>query len=487
MADLFKNMEHSITRRTFMQAASVSLASMYLASPIIAAGTKKKPNILVILADDATYNDLPMFGGTNVKTPRIDRFVSEGKLFKKAYTTMSMCQPCRTELYTGNYPMRTGTCWNHTTTLPDTKSVCHHLDKLGYRVGLAGKSHVVPKQVFPFDDVKGFEDNCVAPTADYNCDGIYNYMTANNNQPFFLTIGLVVPHVLWTVGDASHFKPKELKLPPNLVDTPKTRQDYACYLAEIEVLDKKVGDILDTLEKSSHAENTIVIFTSEQGSQFPGCKWTNYECGVHTGLTVRWPGHVKPATSTDAIVQYCDVLPTLIEAVGGKARKNQFDGTSFLDVLLDKTEHHRDYAFAMHNNLPEGSAYPIRAVRDKQYRYIRNLMSENLHIQKYIMGKEHTHYWQSWMLAAGERENAYKLVNRYMKRPAEELYDSENDPYELNNLIDNPEYSKIKQRLSNELDRWMKEQGDPGAELDTKAVYESSRNANTRKWPYYPR
>ncbi len=466
-----------MNRRSFMKAAALTATAGGLVNNAFASDIRKKPNILIILADDATYNDLSLYGGGNVKTPRIDQFASESKTFNKAYLTMSMCQPCRTELYSGLYPMRSGTCWNHCQTLPETKSVCHYLGDLGYRVGLAGKNHVTPRHCFPFDNVEGFQDNCVAATADYKCDGIQKYMEADKSQPFCLVVGLVVPHVLWTVGDAKHFRLKELKLPANFVDTPATRRDYASYLAEIEVLDKKVGDILDTLEKSGQADNTLVIFSSEQGSQFPGCKWTNYECGVHTGFVARWPGHVKPGGRTDAIIQYADVVPTLIEAAGGNVKTDKFDGTSFLNVLLDKAETHRTYAYAMHNNVPEGSPFPIRSVCDDRYRYIRNLLPDNLHIQKYVMGKSHTHYWQSWMLAAGEKEDAYKLVNRYMRRPAEELYDNGKDPFNLNNLANDEHYGDIKKRLSNELDRWMKEQGDPGAALDTKEKLIQSRQS----------
>ncbi|MBN2064256.1 MAG: sulfatase [Sedimentisphaerales bacterium] len=451
----------------FFRKNIIILASLFISTTLWAAeDNQPRPNILVVLGDDATFSDLSLYGGTNVRTPRLEKFASEGKVFNRAYLCMSMCQPCRTELYTGLYPMRTGTCWNHCKTLPGTKSVCHHLGELGYRVGLAGKNHVVPKEVFPFDNVKGFEDNCVAATADYNCEGIANYMSADKEQPFFLVVGLTTPHVVWTVGDASHFKPKELKLPANFVDTPETRRDYAAYLAEIEYMDKQLGDILDTLEKSGQADNTIVIFSSEQGAQFPGCKWTNYETGVRTGMAIRWPGHIAAQSRTEAIVQYADVLPTVVELAGGEVSPGIFDGSSFADVLLDKKQEHRQYAYAMHNNMNEGSPYPIRSVRDKQYRYIRNLMPERMHIQKYVMGVNHTHYWRTWLFAAGQREDAYKLVNRYMSRPAEELYNTEIDPYELNNLACDPQYSQIKEKLSEELDKWMAEQKDPGAALD---------------------
>lgn len=465
-----------MNRRSFVQKASALLGTAMLPNLAIAEANLKRPNILIIMADDATFNDLPLYGGSNVQMPRLAQLASEGKTFNRAYLAMPMCQPCRTELYTGLYPMRSGTCWNHCSTLPGTKSVGHYLGDWGYRVGLTGKSHVTPSSCFPFEKVDGFETDCVAPTANYDCGGIQKFMT-DDTKPFCLVVGLVVPHVLWSVGDAKHFDPQKLKLPGNFVDTAQTRQDYAAYLAEIEVLDKKIGDILGTLEKSGKADQTLVIFTSEQGSQFPGCKWTNYDTGVHTGFVVRWPGKVRPNTRTDALIQYADVLPTLIQAAGGTVKAGQFDGTSFLDVLLDKKQSHRQYVYAMHNNVPEGAPYPIRAVRDARYSYIRNLLPEEIHIQKYVMGVPHTHYWNSWMLAAGERDRAYKLVSRYMKRPAEELYDLGQDPWELNNLASDPASKDVKTRLSNELDRWMKDQNDPGAALDTRERLRQSRQS----------
>lgn len=433
-----------------------------------------KPNILVVIGDDCTYNDLSIYGGTNVNTPRLEKFAGEGMLFTNAYLAMAMCQPCRTELYTGLYPMGTRTCWNHCQSLPETKSVCHHLGELGYRVGLAGKNHVTPYKSFPFDDVRGFEGNCVATTADYDCKGISEYMAKDKNHPFYLVVGLVVPHVPWTVGDPSHFDPKKLKLPEQYVDTPETRENYAKYLAEIEVLDKQLGDILDTLEASGQADNTIVIFTSEQGSQFPFCKWTNYNCGVHTSFVVRWPGKVAPHSKTDAMIQYADVVPTLLDAVSGSVPADKFDGTSFLKVLTGEKTTHRTYTYAMHNNVPEGNPYPIRSVYNGKYRYIRNLMPDSLHIQKYVMSAPDTSYWPSWMRAAGNRDAAFDRVSKYLKRPAEELYDNVSDPYSMNNLIDDPSLQEIKAALSKELDNWMTMENDPGVGLDYRGANHSN-------------
>lgn len=442
------------------------------------AAAAEKPNVLIVMADDATFRDLPLWGGKNVKMPNLDHLASEGLVFDQAYLSISMCLPCRTELNTGLYPVRSGACWNHSAARPGTKSMAHYLGDLGYRVGIAGKTHLVPTSVFPYEMIEGYQRNCVAPTAEHDPQYIREFMSRDDDQPFCLVVGLVLPHVVWTVGDPSHFKPKALKLPPNLADLPQTRQDFARYLAEIEYLDKQIGEILETLEGTGHAKETLVLFTSEQGAQFPGCKWTNWDVGVHTGVVIRWPGKIAPGGRTDAMIQYADVLPTLIEAGGGTVNPADFDGTSFLPVLLGKKDTHRQYTYAMHNNVPEGPPYPIRSIRDTEFRYIRNLTPDEIYIERHIMGVEaHNPYWAKWMYMSGEKEQAYDLIKRYMRRPAEQLYHTAKDPYEMTNLADDPAYADVKARLSAELDRWMQSQDDPGIALDTKEALQAARKA----------
>ncbi|MHC4250840.1 MAG: sulfatase-like hydrolase/transferase, partial [Planctomycetota bacterium] len=121
----------------------------------------EKPNVLIIMADDCTHTDLPIYGGSNARTPNIDRLASEGLTFNRAYLAEAMCQPCRSELYSGLYPMRNGCAWNHSGSRQSVTSMPHHLRKVGYRVGLAGKVHVRPAKVYPFDKVPGFDPNCV--------------------------------------------------------------------------------------------------------------------------------------------------------------------------------------------------------------------------------------------------------------------------------------------------------------------------------------
>lgn len=460
-----------------------------LCGTVASAPAADQPNVLIIMADDCTYNDLPLYGGQNARTPNIDALAAEGLTFDRAYLSSAMCQPCRAELYTGQYPMRNGCAWNHSASRPGTTSMPHYLGALGYRVGIAGKVHVKPENAFPFVDVGGFDPNCVRnPTRDHVLTHYRTFLEQDDDEPFCLVVALVEPHVPWVMGDPSQYPPDEIELPPNIADTERTRQDYARYLAEITYMDGQVGDLLAALEESGRAHDTLVLFTSEQGSQFPGCKWTNWETGVHTGLVARWPGKIAQGRRTGALVQYADVLPTLVEAAGGTVEPDRFDGSSFLSVLLGEADSHREFVYGMHNNLPEGPAYPIRSISDGSFHYLRNLTPDEIYIEKHLMGTQgsgdlNNPYWGTWIWHSTTDPHTYDLVKRYTRRPAEQLYDTAVDPYEMTNLASQDQYADVKQRLRDELERWMQSQGDPGAPQDTMRSLEAARTGNHRFVP----
>ncbi|OPZ10984.1 MAG: hypothetical protein BWZ10_02268 [candidate division BRC1 bacterium ADurb.BinA364] len=132
----------------------------------------------------------------------------------------------------------------------------------------------------------------------------------------------------------------------------------------------------------------------------------------------------------------------------------------------------------MHNNIPEGPPYPIRAITDGAWHYIRNLLPEALYIEKHLMGQQSKwhDYWPSWLFEATFDERTRSLVQRYMRRPAEQLYNLESDPHEFENLADDPAHAEIKRSLSAELDGWMREQHDPGAAIDTEAQWKAAKD-----------
>ena len=176
-------------------------------------------------------------------------------------------------------------------------------------------------------------------------------------------------------------------------------------------------------------------------------------------------------------MQYADIAPTLVDLAGGEPSPG-FDGTSFASVLRGEAETHRQFAYGVHNNLPEGPRYPIRSLTDGRMRYIRNLLPNELYIEKHVMGggRLNNPYWATWMGADPIKErDVYELTRRYMLRPAEQLYVTADDPYELTDVANDPLYAESKSRLSAALDAWMAAQSDPGAAVDTVEALQAAR------------
>jgi len=326
------------------------------------------PNIIIIMADDLDVRQLSCLGGENINTTNIDLLASEGMTFNNMIASVAMCQPTRASLFTGLYPTGHGSYQNHKPVYNNLKSIAHYLGEVGYKVGLTGKDHMTkPKSVFPFDIIDGFEPNCVSPTDEYFLDSVRNYVSSD--QPYCLFVMSINPHMPWTVGDPEEFDETKLELPEHWVDTDLTRTHFTKFLAEVCRLDDQVGDVMKLLKETGQEENTIVIFLGEQGPQFPGGKWNLYDYGQQSTMIVKWPGIVKEGARTNAIVQYEDVTPTLIDIAGGNAIKG-LDGYSFKNVLRERIDTHRDVAFGIHNNIPEGTGYPIRSIRDNHYKLI---------------------------------------------------------------------------------------------------------------------
>ncbi len=460
-------------------AAGVSLFAAEEIQAVKSKTPQSPPNFILMIADDMTYSDLGLYGSKNVETPRLDSLASQGMKFDHCYNAIAMCVPTRNMLYSGLFPARTGSYRNHTYSYPTTISMVQYFRRLGYRVGLSGKHHVGPRTSFPFEDVPGLTENCVSATDDYSFEHIKQFMTRDRNQPFFLVAGFVQPHVPWTMGDSSVFDPEKLELPPHWADTPETRRSYAKYLAEVAFLDKQVGELLDIVDETGLHDNTVVIFLSEQGAQFPGAKWTCWEQGLHAGAIVRWPGVVKPGAVSDALIQYVDFAPTMLDIARSAGAKRigspkrydldelDMDGRSFQKVLRGEAAEHGTYAYGIHNNIPEGNAYPIRSVRTKDFAYVRNLTPDVPYFVKFVQASPDQEYYPSWRLAAEEgQDRAKKAISRNENRPAEEFYDLRNDPWEMKNLVDDPQHQERIAELRQALDEWMRQQNDTGAAMD---------------------
>ncbi len=459
----------SILFWTLVFAANISAASL----------DNEKPNIILIIADDCTYLDMEVYGG-QAKTPTLVELASEGMQFSRCFQAAPMCSPTRHNIYTGIYPVKSGAWPNHTRVYPGTKSIAHYLGDAGYRLALSGKTHIGPKESFPFEYSGEFRT--ANPYVENPYPKIEELLVESKatGKPFCLMACSNEPHTPYSKGDPAAYDAEKLDLPPTFVDTPNTRREYAKYLAEITYFDAQCKALLDLLDKHGLRENTLVMVVSEQGSGFPFAKWTCYELGLTSGMIVRWPGRVKAATESDALVEYVDITPTFLDAAGLETPETM-DGRSFLAVLTGKRKEHKDYTFGIQTTRGIGSGsenYGIRSAGTKTYRYIRNLNhTETFKNVVTRPGGDKADFWMSWIekAAAGDTY-AQQMTWKYQHRPPEELYNVQEDPYCLHNLIDNPEYADIKSELSGQLDNWMKSQGDQG--IETEAI------AHTRKSDY---
>ncbi|NQU54186.1 MAG: sulfatase [Bacteroidetes bacterium] len=431
-----------------------------------------KPNIVFILADDCTNWDIACYGSKDSKTPNIDKLASEGMQFERCYEAAPMCSPTRHNIYTGLYPVKTDAYPNHTNAKAGTESIVQYLKPLGYRVALSGKTHIGPKNVFPFEYL-GTKKN-----PDFELiEGFLQEVKANK-EPFALMLCSNEPHTPWDKGDASLFNPEEITLPPHYVDTKEIREAFCAYLAEINYLDGQVGNALELLDKYGFSENTLVIFASEQGNSFPFAKWTCYEAGVKSALIARMPGLIQAGTKSEAIVEYTDLLPTFIDLAGGE-KVDKLDGKSLVPIFKDSKKEIKEYSFSLQTTrgINNGSDhYAIRAVVGDRYRYIWNLTPEIVFLNAANNNSKPIAWYASWEKAAENDSNAEMLVDKYKKRPGEELYDIKKDKWCQNNLAAKPEFEAIKKQLRSELLKWMEMCGDKGQQTEMEAFEHMPRH-----------
>jgi uncharacterized sulfatase len=461
-------------------------------SPFLSeAKSNNLPNILLFHADDMTWRDCQPYGNKDVLTPQIAKLAEEGMCFDNMHTSTAMCAPTRMQLYTGIFPVRNGAYPNHSMVYSGVKSLVHHFNDLDYRVAMVGKTHHEPFKSFPFEYLGGRHgDN--GEGVEIDIDRIKPIL--NQKKPFFMVVSSNQPHSPWNRGDENEYNKDEIEVPEYLIDCKNTREELVKYYAEITYTDSLLAVCLDYLEEAGKTENTIVIFTSEQGSWFPFAKWTCYDLGLKTAFIIKWPGKIQPNSRNNVLAQYVDIVPTLLEAAGVNPEKinvgikdsnggKGFDGKSFYKTLTGESSQHREYVYGIHTTrgIYSGSqCYPIRSVRNKKYKYILNLNSSSEFSNMITVKKGG--YYQVWLEETKDDEERHNYVTKYVKRPKEELYNIIDDPYELNNLSELPNLEKVKKELRKELLAWMSQQEDKGIETELNALNrQPSRKNNSWK------
>lgn len=469
---------------------------------------KGRPNFLLLLTDDQSYH-LSMVGTPGIQTPNLDALAKRGMFFTKAYASAASCSPCRSSILTGMYPHSNGH-WRNTITPvmsdpdwqfgrestkadqvgvhEDLPTLIELLNANGYLTGITEKFHLSPPWKFPF---KYHYPAGNTPSSQYQAAA--DFFKKSENSSFFFEVNIGNTHRPFTKKIVQSLltpvSPDEVVIPPNWPDTPVTREDYAEYLTTVEQADAVVGEVLKALTESGRAGNTVIIYTSDQGFCYHRAKASTYDWGVHVPIAITGPG-IPGGAQTAELVSHVDLTPTMLD-YAGIIIPATVQGISLRGILEGKTNTSgRKVVCSEHNAHGPAAAeyYPTRTVTDGRFRYIRNLAWQNTPdypIERFVTDEAFANLakglawlpldatpggsWGNRAFAEVIKNKAafpvqYELLKATFFRPPEELYDLENDPYEMKNLAEMQEFKVIKINLSKSLDEWMlqtKDDGDP--------------------------
>src|SRR5687768_2954345 len=251
-----------------------------------------RPNIVVFLFDDHTLQDATPYGSKEVRTPNLQRLADAGMTFTHAFVASPSCAPSRAALLTGLMPARNGAEANHTKARAGIKKLPAYFKELGYELAAFGKvAHYGHNQYYGFEKTafEGYHDHRGIPAAVEFLE-----KRADAQKPLCLLVGTNWPHRPWP-DTPEGYDPAKLNLPANHADTAETRAYRARYLAAVTKADDDLGKVYDTARQQL-GENTLFIFSSDHGAQWPFGKWSCYEAGIRAPLIAAWPKVIKPGT-----------------------------------------------------------------------------------------------------------------------------------------------------------------------------------------------
>ncbi|QDT65349.1 sulfatase family protein [Calycomorphotria hydatis] len=436
------------------------------------AGELSRPNIILLIADDMNWDDCGVYGHPSIRTPHIDRLAEQGMRFEQAFVTASSCSPSRASIITGRYPHATDAEQLHWPVPADQVTFVEKLKDAGYWTAAAGKWHLGPALENRFDEVRpadtsGFQlpSNDADPgsmkAAKDKASGCEEWIPVlkdrPQDQPFFCWFAALDPHRDYDTDiiDNPH-QPSDVRLPPYHPDVPDVRKDYTQYYDEITRLDDYVGKVMHELEEQGVAENTLIIFFSDNGRPFPRDKTTLYDGGIRTPFILHWPAKIKAGQVCEELVSTVDIAPTCLEVAGLQSLKT-FQGKSFAGLIDDPATQFRNYIYAEdHWHDFEDHA---RAVRSQRYKYIRNDYPDLPNTPSADAGRSLT-FQAMLKLKENGQLNEHQLACFVTPRPTIEFYDLKNDPFELQNLADNPKYAKAIAEHAAALEGIAKQTGD---------------------------
>lgn len=438
-----------------------------------------RPNIIIFIADDISYNDFGCYGHPVIQTPNIDRLAAAGLRFTNAILTTSSCSPSRASIITGRYPHNTGAPELHTEMPPGQVPFPRLLREAGYYSAQAGKWHFGTAQPRPgdamhdvFDRVGGHPGDGGGPSG---AERWVEYVRDRPmDKPFFMWFAALDAHRVWDDAFVPvRYKAADVVVPPFLRDTPETREDLASYYNEVTRFDYYVGEVVATLETQGVLDNTLLMVMADNGRPFPRSKTRLYDDGIKTPLVVHWPEGIQPRGAVSgSLLSAVDIAPTLLD-VAGVAAHERFQGRSFRRLFQNPEEEFRNYAFAEHN-WHDFMAFE-RMVRTERFLYIENGLPgrDNRGAIDIMGGGAGRALQQGW------EEGALDDLQRrifLIPQPEREFYDCRNDSLQVYNLIGTRRFRREQQRLARVLEAWRTQTGDTQPRRLTKDWYDRITN-----------
>lgn len=447
---------------------------------------KEKPlNVVLILADDQGGH-LSSMGIKGISTPNVDALAKKGMQFNNTFAVVPSCSPSRSSINTGMYPHANGH-WRNTITpkLSDSESqfgrASTKVDKVGiheyiqtlpeilndngYYTGITQKFHMSPPWKFPYNS-----KNPVHNDPEKYKQYISKFIKEAEEKPFFIQANIGPPHRNFDehMNKFPEYLPNidDIEVPEYLADTPKMRKDLQKYYGSVQLADACAGAIIKALKKAGVYKNTLIIYTGDQGEPYHRAKASAYYAGLHVPLVVAGQ-QIQKNKKSEMLVSLIDLMPTILDALNLSIPVT-VQGKSLMPVLTNKKTSIKDrkYVFGEHNSHGPNrdEHYPSRMVFDGRYYYIRNLMPNKSYLLPAdLMVKKGwgNDSYQATLDAKDSHPIQYNLLKQLESgRPEEELYDMDIDAGQINNLVNNPEFTEKLQELREVVNNWRIKTGD---------------------------
>ena len=400
------------------------------------------PNILYMHSHDTGRYVSPY--GYAVRTPNVQRFAEQGVLFRQAFCANPTCSPSRASLLTGQCAHSSGMLGlaHRGFHLTDYRQhIVHTLRQAGYESTLCGIQHLAQDaSIIGYDRILKSQGS----RAEHRASAAVKFLRHHPAEPFFLSLGFIETHRKFP-EPATEDDPRYTRPPAPLPDTPQTRRDMAAFNTMAHQLDAGFGHVVDALDETGLAENTLVMITTDHGIAFPNMKCNLTDHGIGVMLMIRGPGGFAGGKVMDAMVSQIDIFPTICELLQIE-RPSWLQGNSMLPLIRGDAESIRDEIFAEVNF--HAAHEPMRCIRTKRYKYIRRFDGRNRAVLPNCDDSPSKDEW----LAQGWRP-------RHIAE--HQLYDLAFDPHETNNVVDRAENANVLAELKQRIETWMRQTDDP--------------------------